>query len=329
MADIVSIGEIMIDFINDGERDGADAYLQTAGGAPASVACTAAKLGVSAGFIGKVGRDMFGFYLKKVLIDNNVDTSGLVLDPNYSTPLVFIKSNKDDSGRDFVFYRSSQICADLNLRYGEVNREMIDGCKIFHFGSFSLSAEPSRTATVNAVEYAKLQGKLISYDPYWKPILWENKEDALRAVRSAVQYADIIKVSEQELQIITDCGTLIPAVAKLLQSGVKIICITQGAKGCIIATSKGINRYPSYKSRAVDTLGSGDCFTGAFLSRLCLSGKAPEELDGNDINEMAMFSGACGTLSSAKRGTVPSIPSLKEIEDFMKTAETDESGKNV
>lgn len=318
----------MIDFINDEERCGTDAYLQTAGGAPANVACTAAKLGASAGFIGKVGRDMFGFYLKKVLIENNVDTSGLILDPNYSTPLVFIR-NTGDGERDFVFYRSSQICADLNLRYGEVNREMIDGCKIFHFGSFSLSAEPSRTATLNAVEYAKLQGKLISYDPYWKPVLWENKDDALRTVRSAVQYADIIKVSEQELQVITDCGTLIPAVAKLLSAGVKIICITQGAKGCIIATSKGINRYPSFKAKAVDTLGSGDCFTGAFLNRLCLSGKSPEELDGNDISEMAMFSGACGILSSSKRGTVASIPDLKELEDFMKTAGIDKSSDSM
>ena len=317
MADIVAVGELLVDFTCS-QLDGETIYKQNAGGAPANVVCMASKLGASTGFIGKIGRDMFGFYLKKVLFDNKVDTTGLILDPNYSTTLAFIH-NDEEGDRDFVFYRSPQTAADLNLRYGEVNRKLIDECKIFHFGALSLSSEPARTATVNAVEYAKMQGKLISYDPNWRPLLWESKEAGIRAMKSAAQYADIIKVSEKELQLLTDCGALIPAVAKLLETGVKIICITQGAKGCIIATAKGIDRYPAYKVKSVDTLGSGDSFFGAFLYKLLELEKAPEELDWEDILEMAMFSNACGALCSTKQGAIPAMPSKEDIVKLMET----------
>ncbi len=326
MADIVSLGELLVDFTYMDMGGGVQGYKRNAGGAPANVAVMASRLGASSGFIGKIGRDMFGFYLKSVLVENKVDISGLILDPNYSTTLAFVKRN-DDGDRDFMFYRSSQISADLNLRYGEVNRNMIDECKVFHFSALSLTAEPSRTASLNAAEYAKLQGKLVSFDPNWRPHLWQNKESALLATKSALQYADIIRVSEEELGLITDCGTLVASVAKLFKIGIKVILVTQGAKGCIIATAKGIERYPSYKTKIVDTLGAGDSFLGAFLYSLIKSGKDISELDSDDIREMAMFSNACGALSSSKEGAIPAMPDLKEVQEFMKTTLPDEPQK--
>lgn len=318
MPDIIAIGELLVDFTCIKGADGEISYKQNAGGAPANVVCMAAKLGASTGFIGKIGRDMFGFYLKKILMENKVDIKGLILDPNYSTTLAFV-SNTEDGDRDFVFYRSSQTSADLNIRYGEVDRSFIDSCKIFHFGALSLTAEPARTATLNAVEYAKMQGKIISYDPNWRPHLWDSRENAIRSMRSAAQLADIIKVSESELQLLTDCGGLIPAVAKLLQSGVKVICITQGAKGCIIATAKGITRFPAYRTKTVDTLGSGDSFFGAFLYKLLETGKSSDELDGEDIEEMAMFANACGALCASKQGAIPAMPAKEDIAKLMET----------
>lgn len=317
MPDIVGIGELLVDFTYVSGENGDTFYKQNAGGAPANVMCMAAKLGAKTGFIGKIGRDMFGFYLKEVLTRHRVDISGLILDPNYSTTLAFVR-NSADGDRDFVFYRSSQTSADLNLRYGEVNRQLIDSCKIFHFGSLSLTDEPSRTATVNAVEYAKMQEKIVTYDPNWRPHLWENKETAIRTMRSAAQYADIVKVSELELQLLSDSGALIPGVAKLLQMGVKIICVTQGAKGCIIATPKGINRFPAYKTKTVDTLGSGDGFFGAFLYKFLETGKSIEELDSDDIKEMAMFSNAGGALCASKQGAIPAMPEKSDIEALIK-----------
>lgn len=318
MADIVAIGEMLVDFTEIPSADGSPVYRQNAGGAPANVVCMAGKLGASAGFIGKIGRDMFGFYLKDILTKHNVDTSGLVIDPNYFTTITFV--NKDNNGiRDYSFYRGSQISADMNLRYGEVNRELIDGCRIFHFGAVSLAEEPVRTATVNSVEYAKMQGKIISYAPDWRPNLWESKETAIRSMRSAVQYADILCASEHELHLITDCGTLIASAAKLFQTGVKIICVTQGAKGCIIGTPKGIERYPSYSMKTADTMGAGDSFLGAFLYKLAEFGKDIGELDAADIEEMSMFANACGALSASKVGAIDSMPGLSEIIELMKT----------
>lgn len=331
MPDIVALGELLIDFTHAKAEDiksgnayepGADAYVQSAGGAPANVACMAAKLGAKAGFIGKIGRDMFGFYLRDVLRKAGVDSSGLIVDPNFMTPLAFVRKNEDGE-REYVFYRSPQLSADLNLRYGEVNRKMIEECRVFHFSAMSLTAEPARTAAVSSAEYARALGRIVSYDPNWRPTLWESRDAALREMRSAVRYADIIRVSEEELQLITDCGTLVAAVAKLLAAGIKIVCVTQGAKGCIIATSKGIERYPSFNTPMIDTMGSGDCFLGGFLHKLVESGKDLSELEQEDIEEFAMFANACGALCSTKKGAIPAMPSLSEVEALIAQSEAE------
>ncbi len=314
MADIVAIGEMLIDFTENILENGDITYKQNAGGAPANVAVMAAKLGVSSGFIGKVGKDMFGKYLKNVLIENGVDTDGLILDNEHSTTLAFV--GKDEDGdRDFVFYRKNS--ADTQLNYNEVKKKLIDKCRILHFGSLMLTNEPSRSAALLSVEYAKQNGKIISYDPNWRENLWSNKQEAITAMQSVLKMVDIVKVSENELQIITDCGNMIPAIAKLLNTGVKIICITQGAKGCIIATRHGIERISTYKVETVDTLGAGDSFFGAFLAEIVKSGKSLDELEIDDLKGFALYANACGSLSSTKHGAIPAMPTDEEIRGLM------------
>ncbi len=318
MADILAIGELLIDFTAITEKNGDIYYKQNAGGAPANVVCMAAKLGASTGFIGKIGKDMFGNYLKGILEERKVDTRGLILDKDFSTTLAFVK-NGSHGERDFVFYRRNS--ADLNMKFSEVNLKLIDECKIFHFGALSLTAEPSKSATINAVEYAKAKGKIISYDPNWRPILWQSKEQAVQAMKNVLRYVDIIKVSEEELQIITDCGNLLPAIAKLLNMGIKIVCITQGAKGCIIATKSSVELYPAYKVDSVDTLGSGDSFLGGFLYKLLEKSKDITELTSDELYEMSDFANACGAITSMEHGAIPAMPDLKEVEDFMEKTE--------
>ncbi|MGN0674716.1 MAG: carbohydrate kinase [Oscillospiraceae bacterium] len=314
MPDIMAIGEMLVDFTAVTDKDGDIYYKQNPGGAPANVAVMAAKLGVSSGFIGKLGKDMFGKYLKETLENEGVETKGVILDKDFSTTLAFVRKDEDGE-RDFVFYRKNS--ADLNLNFSEVNLKLIDNCKLLHFGALTLTAEPSKSAVINTVEYAKQQGKIISYDPNWRERLWESKEAAVKAMRSVLRYADVVKVSELELQIITDCANLLPAIAKLLNSGVRVVCITQGAKGCIIATRKGIERLPTFKVETVDTLGAGDSFFGAFLSKLVLSGKTMDEIDMNDLREFAMYANACGSLSSTKVGAIPAMPTHEEIMELM------------
>ena len=310
MPDIMAIGEMLVDFTAVTEENGDIFYKQNPGGAPANVAVMTAKLGVSSGFIGKMGKDMFGTYLKETLENEGVDTKGVKLDKGYSTTLAFVRKN-EDGDRDFVFYRNNS--ADLNLSYSEVNLKLIDSCKLLHFGALLLTSEPSKSAVINTVEYAKQQGKIITYDPNWREHLWSSRAEAVKAMRSVLRYVDIIKVSELELQIITDSGNLLPSIAKLLNEGVKVVCITQGAKGCIIATRKGIERFPTFDVETIDTLGAGDSFFGAFISRIIKSGKTMDELDMDDLREFAVYANACGSLSSTKVGAIPAMPTHEEI----------------
>ena len=310
MPDIISIGEMLVDFTAVTAEDGSVYYKQNPGGAPANVAVMASKLGISSGFIGKLGNDMFGHYLKDTLEKEGVNTKGVILDKEHSTTLAFVR-REEGGDRSFVFYRQNG--ADLNLSFSEVKLKLIDECRLLHFGSLLLTSEPSKSAVVNTVEYAKQHGKIITYDPNWREQLWESREEAVKTMRSVLGYVDIIKVSEQELQIITDCATLLPSIAKILNSGVQVLCITQGAKGCIIATRHGIERFPSFKVETVDTLGSGDSFFGAFISRLVLSGKSIDEIEMDDLREFAVYGNACGALSSTKVGAIPAMPSHEEI----------------
>ena len=310
MPDIMAIGEMLVDFTAVTEEHGDIYYKQNPGGAPANVAVMAAKLGVSSGFIGKMGKDMFGAYLKETLENEGVDTKGVKLDKGYSTTLAFVRKNEDGE-RDFVFYRNNS--ADLNLSYSEVNLKLIDNCKLLHFGALLLTSEPSKSAVINTVEYAKQQGKIITYDPNWREHLWSSRAEAVKAMRSVLRYVDIIKVSELELQIITDSGNLLPSIAKLLNEGVKVVCITQGAKGCIIATRKGIERFPTFDVETIDTLGAGDSFFGAFISQIIKSGKTMDELEMDDLREFAIYANACGSLSSTKVGAIPAMPTHEEI----------------
>lgn len=315
MSDIMAIGEMLVDFTKEITDKGEVIYRQNAGGAPANVAVMAAKLGTTSGFIGKVGRDMFGKYLKDVLAENKVNTDGLVMDSKYSTTLAFI--DKNESGeREYVFYRNN--AADANMAYSEVRKKLIDGCKILHFGSLMLTHEPSKSAATLSVEYAKQQGKIISYDPNWREKLWNSRAEAMQAMQSVLKLVDIVKVSEEELQVLTDCGNMIPAIAKLLGEGIKIICITQGAKGCVIATKQGIESVHAFKTNIVDTLGAGDSFFGAFLSQIVKSGKSLEELEMSDLTGFALYANACGALSSTKPGAIPAMPEEAEILDLIK-----------
>ena len=313
MADIVSIGELIIDFTEIPCESGI-CYKQNAGGAPANLACMAAKLGASAAFIGKVGRDMFGDFLREELERHGVVTDGLITDKEHSTALAFVR-NSEEGERQFMFYRKNG--ADLNLAYSDVKLKLVDSCRIFHFGALSLTAEPLRSATMNAVEYAKSKGKIISYDPNWRPHLWNSKEEAVQSMRSALRFADIVKVSEKELQIVSDCGNMLPGIARLFEMGVSIVCITQGAKGCIIASRKCIENCPAFKVETVDTLGSGDSFFGAFLYKLLEKTKDITELTGDELREMATFANACGALASTKKGAVSAMPDLKTVTEFM------------
>ena len=201
MIDVVALGECLIDFTPNGENtQGIALFARNPGGAPANVLAMNACLGGKTAFIGKVGKDGFGDFLRQTLIDSGIDVSGLAVDEKVPTTLAFVQLDANGD-RSFTFYRSPG--ADVMLTEAEVNTALIDDCTVFHFGSVSMTAEPCRTATLAAARYARQRGKLVSFDPNYRPLLWESTAEAVRQMQAGVELADLLKVSEEEMQLIT------------------------------------------------------------------------------------------------------------------------------
>lgn len=307
--DIVALGEILIDFTPSGVNEqGIALFARNPGGAPANVLAMNAKLGGSSAFMGKVGNDAFGAYLKGVLRSHGIDTRGMVTDEEIPTTLAFVQL--DELGdRSFTFYRKPG--ADLRLEEAELRKDLIDTCKLFHFGSLSLTDEPCRSATLEAVRYARAQGKLISFDPNYRPGLWQDQETAKRWMAQGVKYADILKVSEEEMALLT--GEADPEIGSLglLELGPKAVFVTMGAHGCYYRNAACHGSAPAYKVTAVDTTGAGDAFMGAMLWQLRNCSRA--EIGTLDLKSHAAFANAAGSLTTTRSGAIPALPTYEEI----------------
>ncbi len=306
MYDVVTLGEILIDFSPDGtDARGYRKYIQNPGGAIANVAAVFAKYGARVGLIGKVGEDMFGHYLYQYFSGLGVDCSGMVFDSEYNTTLAFV--SLDDKGdRDFAFYRKNE--ADIRLTVDEMNREMLQNTKIFHFGSLSLTADPARTATYQAIEWAKASGALISYDPNYRESLWTG-QDAPTFMKSVLGSVDFIKVSEEEGEMLTGCSQPEKCVEALLKQGIKFVAITMGSKGAYYASEREARYVEAYKVNTIDTTGAGDVFWGTLLHEYIKTSFDTAEL----VHRAAVRAAKAAALCTTKKGGASSIPMYSEI----------------
>ncbi len=313
MFDIVAIGECLIDFTPSGTNElGMQLFARNPGGAPANVLAMYAKLGGKTAFIGKVGTDDFGEFLKKTMSDAGIDISGLAQTADVPTTLAFVQLN-DKGDRSFTFYRKPG--ADVCLCAEEVDESLLSGCKIFHFGSVSLTAEPSRTATLTAAKKAKQAGAIISYDPNYRPLLWENERCAKDEMLSALPLADIVKVSEEEMTLLTGETELEKGAKVLAQHGASLVLITLGPKGAFYYAPCGSGTLPTYDVKTIDTTGAGDAFLGALLYRI--AGKTIEQLGamtGPEWEQTIAFGNAAGSLTTMAKGAIPAMPTLAQIE---------------
>ena len=199
--DITTFGEILIDFTWQGvNEEGQAVFAQNPGGAPANVAVAAAKLGARTAFLGKAGKDMHGEFLKEVLKKENVETDGMILDEKFFTTLAFVKT-AENGERSFSFARKPG--ADTRIEKEEIHTVILDQTKIFHAGSLSLTDQPARDTTFYAVKRAKKNGSMISYDPNYRASLWKNEETAKEQMRSLIPYVDIMKISDEETELLT------------------------------------------------------------------------------------------------------------------------------
>lgn len=310
--DITTFGEILIDFTWQGvNEEGQAVFAQNPGGAPANVAVAAAKLGARTAFLGKAGKDMHGEFLKEVLKKENVETDGMILDEKFFTTLAFVKT-AENGERSFSFARKPG--ADTRIEKEEIHTVILDQTKIFHAGSLSLTDQPARDTTFYAVKRAKKNGSMISYDPNYRASLWKNEETAKEQMRSLIPYVDIMKISDEETELLTGKEKPEEAAEILFQKGVKIIAVTLGSEGAYLYCKEGGIQIPGFASRAVDTNGAGDSFWGGFLYCISKAGKSPEMFGIEELKEYVRFGNAVASLCVEKKGAIPAMPTLEEVE---------------
>lgn len=318
MIDVLALGEVLIDFTPAGENgQGITLFARNPGGAPANVLAMNAKLGGKTAFIGKVGQDDFGLFLRQTLVENNIDVSGLVADEKVPTTLAFVQLDSRGD-RSFTFYRNPG--ADVMLRGQEVRRELIDECVIFHFGSVSMTNDPSRTATLEAVEYARQAGKLVSFDPNYRPLLWEDEAQARAQMAKGISMADLLKVSDEEMTLLTGETDVSRGSKLLLAQGPALVLVSLGADGSFYRNDICSGRLPTYNVKTVDTTGAGDAFMGAI--HYMLRGKTAGQLrvmSQNELETVLSFANAAGSLTTTRGGAIPAMPTMSEIEACMAT----------
>jgi fructokinase len=310
--DVTAMGELLIDFTQNGvSEQGNNLFEANPGGAPCNVLAMLNKLGKKTAFIGKVGDDLFGRSLAKVVSKVGIDTSGLVADPSSRTTLAFVQ-NFSNGDRDFSFYRNPG--ADQMITSSEVRMDIIKNSKVFHFGTLSLTDEPARRATQAAVEAAMEAKVLISFDPNFRPMLWHSMEDAKTQIAWGCSRCNVLKIAEEELAFLTEKDTLVDGIDFLREQfpNINLILVTKGKNG-----SEGFFRdihvsVPSYlKVKTIDTTGAGDTFCGSCLAYLL--DHDLETLTEKQLISMLKFANAAASLVTTKKGALLSMPNRTEI----------------
>lgn len=318
MYDVVALGELLIDFAPGGETaEGTALFERNPGGAPGNVLAILAKLGMKTALISKVGNDQFGKFLISTVKDIGVQTKGIAVTEEANTTLAFV--HLDSNGdRSFSFYRKPG--ADMLLSESDVEPELVRNCKVFHFGTVSMTNEPSRGATLHAARIAKGNGIIVSFDPNLRPPLWKDLGEAKKMIETGLKYADILKVSSEELEFITGLKDLEEGSRYILDNyGIKLILVTLGSEGCFYRLGSKTGRLPTYDVVTVDTTGAGDAFVGAMLYQIIIRGKPLEALSETELKQMVDFSNAAGSLATIRKGAIPAMPSITAVENCMKT----------
>ena len=310
--DVIALGELLIDFTMNGKSEqGNNLFEANPGGAPCNVLAILRKLGKKTAFIGKVGDDQFGRLLRETIEEAGINSDNLLVDKEINTTLAFVHTFPDGD-REFSFYRKPG--ADMMLKKEEINEESIAKARIFHFGTLSMTHDDVREATMKAVELAKKNGLLISLDPNLRPPLWSSLELAKEQMLAAMEYCDILKISDNEIQFVTgveDYDEGIQIIRDRFQ--IPLVCLTLGKEGSRAYYKDLCVEVPGFvQEKVVDTTGAGDTFCGCVLNYVLEHGM--EDLNEDNLKEMLTFANAAASLITTKKGAIRSMPEKEEIE---------------
>ncbi len=319
MANAICLGELLIDFVPTVTGTGltdAPAFIKAPGGAPGNVAVGLARLGVKSAFMGKVGDDAFGHFLADTLAEAGVDVSPLRFSSEARTALAFV-SLRSDGEREFMFYRHPS--ADMLFTPREVDMDAISRAKLLHFGSISLIGEPSRSATLYAVDAARAAGCLVSYDPNLRLPLWPDADAARKGLLLGLSKAHIVKLSDDESEFLTGLSDLKAACQALWHQDLKLMVVTRGRAGCVYFTPSFTGTVESFTVEAVDATGAGDGFVAGLLQGLLADPSTFQ--DEARLRELCRFANAVGALATTERGAIPALPNRERVREFLSSRE--------
>lgn len=321
--DVIALGELLIDMTDNGvSEQGNTLFEANPGGAPCNVLAMLNKLGDKVGFIGKVGDDIFGHKLKKVLDEVGIDTGNLIIDKEARTTLAFVQTF-EDGDRDFSFYRNPG--ADMMLRKEDVTLSLLQDTKIFHFGTLSMTHEGVREATKYAIDEAKKAGAMISFDPNLREPLWNSLEDAKEQVLYGLTKCDVLKISDNEIQWLTGEEDYTAGVKKIREKNeIPLILVSLGKEGSRAYYKKPgtegdgimVEVKPFLQKNTIETTGAGDTFGGCVLHYILKKGL--EDLTKEDLTEMLTFANAAASIITTRKGALRVMPEPAEVEEMIR-----------
>lgn len=314
--DVIALGELLIDFTENGiSGQGNSMFEANPGGAPCNVLAMLNKLGKKTSFLGVVGKDQFGTALRASLDELGIDTSHLYEDEEVHTTLAFVHTF-EDGDRDFAFYRNPG--ADMMLCEEQIEEEYIKSAQAIHYGTLSMTHEGVRKATYKAIEIARKNGLLISFDPNLRPPLWKTLDEAKEQISYGLSKCDLLKISEEELEFMTGTKDVKEGAHILLEKyhNIKLMNVTMGKEGSIaFHEGKEVFQAPFLQEKTIETTGAGDTFGACALNYVLENGI--EGLSEAQLQEMLCFANGASSLITTKKGALRVMPEKEEVEEFI------------
>ncbi|MBI2427885.1 MAG: carbohydrate kinase [Ignavibacteriales bacterium] len=317
--EVTSVGEVLIDFVSEmpsNDLSTAHSFIKMAGGAPANVAVGLAKLGIRTAFVGKVGDDSFGKFLRSELKRHGVNIKWLWTDPDHKTRLAFVALTHGGD-RDFEFWEKDP--ADAHLRRNDVDFSAVCTSQVVHISSFLLLNRETRETAFELAKHGKKKARIISFDPNIRLSLWNDQKEALRHYRAMIRYATVLRMNDAEAKLLTGSSSLLVASRKLLAMGPRLVVITQDKKGCFFATKKFTGKANGFSVRAVDTTGCGDGFLAGLLAGIVRSEKEVDTLSFDDLMSICRSANAVGAIVATRHGAIAAMPSADQLKSFFRS----------